>query len=100
MTMTGRSDALWMADDTWRDAALCRDTDPGLFLPIGTTGYAIVAIEEAKRLCAECVVTDACLDYALATNQDSGIWGGLSEEERRDIRRRRAAEARAARAAS
>ncbi len=100
MTMTGSTDALSMADDTWRDAALCRDTDPELFFPIGTTGYAIVAIEEAKRLCGECVVTDACLDYALATNQDSGIWGGLSEEERRDIRRRRAAEARAARAAS
>jgi WhiB family redox-sensing transcriptional regulator len=100
VTMTGSPDALAQADDTWRDHALCRDTDPDLFFPIGTTGYAVVAIEEAKRVCAECLVTDACLDYALATNQDSGIWGGLSEEERRDIRRRRAAEARAAKVAT
>lgn len=100
MTMTGSTDALSMADDSWRDAALCRNTDPELFFPIGTTGYAVIAVEEAKRVCGECVVTDDCLDYALATNQDSGIWGGLSEEERRNIRRQRAAAARAARAAS
>jgi WhiB family redox-sensing transcriptional regulator len=99
MTMTGSTDALSMADDSWRDAALCRDTDPELFFPIGSTGFAIVAIEEAKQVCGECVVASECLDYALATNQDSGIWGGLSEEERRDIRRQRAAAARAARAA-
>ena len=45
-------------------------------------------------------MVDDCLDYALATNQDSGIWGGLSEEERRDIRRQRAAARRAERAAA
>jgi len=43
-------------------------------------------------------VTGDCLDYALATNQDSGVWGGLSEEERRDIRRQRAAAEKARRA--
>jgi WhiB family redox-sensing transcriptional regulator len=89
--------ALAAADDSWRDHALCRDTDPDLFFPVGTTGHALVAIDNAKRVCAQCSVTQECLDFALETNQDSGIWGGLSEEERRAIRRRRAAEARAAR---
>jgi WhiB family redox-sensing transcriptional regulator len=89
--------ALAASDDTWRDHALCRDTDPELFFPVGTTGLAIVAIEHAKRVCAECTVTQECLDFALDTNQDSGIWGGLSEEERRQIRRQRAALARASR---
>jgi WhiB family redox-sensing transcriptional regulator len=89
--------ALAAADDTWRDHALCRDTDPELFFPVGTTGNALLAIDYAKRVCAQCVVAQECLDFALETNQDSGIWGGLSEEERRDIRRQRAAAQRAAR---
>ena len=92
--------ALAAAEDTWRDHALCRDTDPDLFFPVGTTGQALVSIDHAKRVCSECLVTDDCLDFALETNQDSGIWGGLSEEERRAIRRQRAAAMRAARTAS
>jgi len=92
--------ALAAAADTWRDHALCRDTDPDLFFPVGTTGQALVSIDHAKRVCAACTVSVECLDFALDTNQDSGIWGGLSEEERRVIRRRRAAELRATRAAS
>ncbi|MET0662100.1 MAG: WhiB family transcriptional regulator [Ilumatobacteraceae bacterium] len=48
-------------------------------------------------MCGECGVAQACLDFALDTNQDSGIWGGLTEEERRVIRRRRVAASRAAR---
>jgi WhiB family redox-sensing transcriptional regulator len=90
--------ALAAADDLWRDHALCSGTDPDLFFPVGTTGQALVSIDHAKRVCAECVVTEQCLEFALDTNQDSGIWGGLSEEERRQIRRSRAAAARAARA--
>lgn len=97
MSILASSLALATADDTWRDHALCRDTDPDLFFPVGTTGHALVAIDHAKRVCQQCTVTQECLDFALETNQDSGIWGGLSEEERRAIRRRRAAEARAAR---
>jgi WhiB family transcriptional regulator, redox-sensing transcriptional regulator len=87
--------SLAATDDEWRDLALCRDTDPDLFFPVGTTGQALVQIEHAKQVCGECPVTEACLDYALDTNQDSGVWGGLSEEERRVIRRRRVAERRA-----
>ena len=86
--------------DPWRDHALCRDTDPDLFFPVGTTGSALVTIEHAKAVCAQCTVTQECLDYALDTNQDSGVWGGLSEEERRAIRRQRAAARRAARVAA
>jgi WhiB family redox-sensing transcriptional regulator len=92
--------ALAAADDVWRDHAQCRDTDPELFFPVGTTGQALVSQDHAKRVCRECTVRQECLDYALDTNQDSGIWGGLSEEERRVIRRKRAAAARAARHAS
>ena len=91
--------ALAAAYDDWRDHALCSGTDPDLFFPVGTTGHAVVSIDHAKRVCAQCTVTSNCLDFALETNQDSGIWGGLSEEERRQIRRQRAAEARAARIA-
>ncbi|HEY5664723.1 MAG TPA: WhiB family transcriptional regulator [Ilumatobacter sp.] len=92
--------ALAAAADTWRDHALCRNTDPDLFFPVGTTGHALVSIDHAKQVCAQCDVASDCLEFALDTNQDSGIWGGLSEDERRAIRRRRAAEVRAARAVS
>jgi WhiB family redox-sensing transcriptional regulator len=91
VTIPASSLALGAADDAWRDHALCRDTDPDLFFPVGTTGLALVQIEHAKRVCAQCAVAAECLDFALTTNQDSGIWGGQSEEERRAIRRRRAA---------
>lgn len=96
MSILASSPALTTTDDEWRDHALCRDTDPDLFFPVGTTGQALVQIDHAKRVCGECPVTSDCLDFALRTNQDSGIWGGLSEEERRTIRRRRAAAQRAA----
>jgi len=83
--------ALGTADYTWRDEAVCRETDPDLFFPIGTTGQALLQIDRAKQVCNECTVQVSCLEFALETNQDSGIWGGTSEEERRDIRRRIAA---------
>ena len=71
----------------WRTRAACRSADPELFFPVGTTGNALMAIDYAKRVCAECAVMQECLEFALATNQDSGVWGGHSEEERRAIRR-------------
>src|SRR6476619_7933180 len=79
--------ALANADYGWRAEALCRDTDPELFFPIGTTGAALVQIEHARAVCRQCPVQADCLDFALTTNQDSGIWGGTSEEERRVLRR-------------
>ena len=82
-----RSLSLSIERDDWRDNSACRDTDPDLFFPVGTTGPAIEQIETAKAVCRSCDVRLACLEYALVTNQDSGIWGGTSEEERRALRR-------------
>ena len=73
--------------DDWRENSACRDTDPDLFFPVGTTGPAIEQIETAKAVCQECESRQPCLEFALTTNQDSGIWGGTSEEERRKLRR-------------
>jgi WhiB family transcriptional regulator, redox-sensing transcriptional regulator len=91
VTILASSLALANADYTWRSQAICRDTDPDLFFPIGTTGQALVQIDRAKEVCDMCPVKSECLEYALETNQDSGIWGGLDEEQRRNIRRQAAA---------
>ena len=56
-------------------------------LPVGTTGPAVDQIEAAKRVCRSCDAMEPCLDFALATNQESGVWGGTSEEERRKLRK-------------
>jgi len=71
----------------WRLESACQDTDPDLFFPVGTTGPAIEQIEAAKAVCGICPVQSQCLEFALATNQDSGVWGGTSEDERRRLRR-------------
>jgi WhiB family redox-sensing transcriptional regulator len=76
----------WDLED-WRTNAACRDTDPDLFFPVGTTGPAIEQIESAKAVCRQCEAQTACLEFALATNQESGIWGATSEEERRKLRK-------------
>ena len=73
----------------WVHRARCRDEEPELFFPIGTTGPAAAQIELAKSVCAQCDVRTECLEWALATNQDSGVWGGRSEDERRALRRAR-----------
>lgn len=73
----------------WRHRAACRDVDPEMFFPIGDSGPALFQIEEAKQVCRRCPVMDACLDWALSSGQDSGVWGGMSEDERRAARRRR-----------
>ena len=72
-----RSIKMALENDDWREHSACRDT----------TGPAIEQIETAKSVCRQCEVQRECLEYALATNQDSGIWGGTSEEERRALRR-------------
>ena len=65
----------------WRHRALCRDEDPELFFPIGTTGPAAQQVDEAKAVCRRCSVTAECLAWALETGQDAGVWGGLSDRE-------------------
>ncbi|MEO3810887.1 WhiB family transcriptional regulator [Sphaerisporangium sp. B11E5] len=74
----------------WRHRAACRDVDPELFFPIGNTGPALMQIEEAKQVCRSCPVIDSCLKWALESGQDAGVWGGLSEDERRALKRRTA----------
>ncbi|HEY2763323.1 MAG TPA: WhiB family transcriptional regulator [Pseudonocardiaceae bacterium] len=69
----------------WQERALCAQTDPDLFFP-ETGGSA----REAKQICRLCEVRTPCLDYALATGERFGIYGGLSERERRCLKRRAA----------
>ena len=60
------------------------------FFPIGNTGPALIQIDEAKAVCRRCPVVDECLRWALESGQDAGVWGGLSEDERRALKRRNA----------
>lgn len=69
----------------WRHRAACRDEDPELFFPIGTTGPALLQVEEAKAVCQRCVVIDDCRAWSLETSQEAGVWGGLCEDERRAL---------------
>jgi len=68
---------------SWQERALCAQTDPEAFFPEkgGST-------REAKRVCLSCDVRSQCLEYALAHDERFGIWGGLSERERRRLKRR------------
>ena len=75
---------------TWRDRAACLDEDPELFFPIGNTGPALIQIEEAKAVCRSCQVIETCLQLAIDSGQDNGVLGGLSEEQRRSLKRRNA----------
>jgi WhiB family redox-sensing transcriptional regulator len=74
----------------WRHRAACRDEDPELFFPVGTSGPALLQIAEAKIACRRCPVSTECLNWALAFGQDTGVWGGMSEDERRAVKRRNA----------
>lgn len=72
----------------WRHHSLCRSEDPELFFPIGTSGPALLQAEQAKQVCGRCPVSSDCLKWAFETGQDVGVWGGMTEEERRYAKRR------------
>lgn len=76
-----------MTTTDWRRRAACRTEDPELFFPIGEGLAALLQAEVAKRVCARCPVMDECLEWAMNTRQDAGVWGGLAEDERRSMRR-------------
>jgi WhiB family redox-sensing transcriptional regulator len=77
----------------WRTRAACSGYPNTLFFP--TSDYSDEpSIEKAKEICAVCPVVSSCLEYALETNQRSGIWGGTSERERKSLRRKWLAERR------
>ncbi|MDA8061824.1 MAG: WhiB family transcriptional regulator [Actinomycetota bacterium] len=71
----------------WRDEAACRDVDPRLFFAVGSGPEALEQLALAKAVCGECPVAQECLIFAVTTNQEYGVWGGLDEEERREVRR-------------
>jgi WhiB family transcriptional regulator, redox-sensing transcriptional regulator len=71
----------------WATRGACRGKDPELFFPPSARGPAARQLAEAKTVCASCPVRAQCLEFALATGQDFGVWGGTSEDERRAIRR-------------
>lgn len=73
----------------WRQRAACQDEDPEIFFPNGSTGPALEQIAQAKTVCQRCPVLSECLEWALATNEDAGIWGGKTEDERHTLRRSR-----------
>jgi WhiB family redox-sensing transcriptional regulator len=73
------------ADRAWQRQANCMGVDPDLFFP-----ERGASTREAKEVCRGCVVQEDCLEYALVHSEKFGIWGGLSERERRRIRRSRA----------
>lgn len=87
MAITMEVPKSWGANLEWRQDAACRDLDPDLFFPIGVTGPAVAQIAEAKSVCSSCPVADECLEFAITTNQEFGIWGGKTEDERRALRR-------------
>jgi WhiB family transcriptional regulator, redox-sensing transcriptional regulator len=72
----------------WRHKAACREVDPELFFPIGNSGPALLQIDEAKQVCRRCTVMNECLRWAIDSGQDAGVWGGMSEDERRALKRR------------
>jgi WhiB family redox-sensing transcriptional regulator len=72
-------------DHTWQDDANCLGVDPDLFFP-----ERGASTREAKEVCRGCIVRAQCLEYALVNSEKFGIWGGMSERERRRIRRQRA----------
>ncbi|MCE2855190.1 MAG: WhiB family transcriptional regulator [Ilumatobacteraceae bacterium] len=73
-----------IADITWRLRGACHGLDPAIFFPDEEDEAEI-----AKEICAECDVRIACLEYALASRERDGVWGGATERERRRIIRQR-----------
>lgn len=85
-TVLTLSDLMWEPDVSWRADAACSGVDSDVFFPASEEDEQAVA--QAKAICAECPVREACLQYALATNQSAGVWGGLDAGDRRRMRRR------------
>jgi len=70
-------------DMSWQDFANCRGADPDLFFP-----ERGASTRTAKGICRECTVLGECLEFAIVSSEKFGIWGGLSERERRIVRSR------------
>ncbi|MEU0691710.1 WhiB family transcriptional regulator [Streptomyces uncialis] len=79
-------DSVLEQDSDWQERALCAQTGSEFFFPEPGS-----SVREAKRICRMCDMREACLRYALANDERFGVWGGLSEKERLDLRRETAA---------
>ncbi len=77
MGLTWKGSIDWNEED-WRERAACRHSGPDLFFPLGSTGLFLDDIEAAKAVCGRCHSQSPCLEFALATNQEAGVWGGTS----------------------
>ena len=73
---------------TWRSRAACLEESPEFFFPIGNAHCALLQIEKAKASCRRCTVVEGCLKWAVESDQDAGVWGGLSQDERHALQRR------------
>jgi WhiB family transcriptional regulator, redox-sensing transcriptional regulator len=69
---------------SWRNRAACRGVDPDIFFPVSDEDAV-----QAKAICNECPVREACLEWALATRERDGVWGAATERERRRMIRQR-----------
>ena len=90
-TLTSRSTVGASQDEHWSRRAACKGEDPKLFFPAGTTGAALLDIEEAKRICRGCDVRGKCLAAAVEMGETNGVWGAVDfgdEKERANARRR------------
>lgn len=77
----------------WRSRAACRNQNPELFFPIGTTDRALTQLQKAKAVCHTCPVREPCLEWVLRSEplgQEAGVCAGLGEAERRSLKRRAA----------
>lgn len=95
--MTRTTDRGWMicnpsghrGNSHWRDEALCVRHDPELFFPVSDSGPSRLQTERAKDICASCPVRVECLEWAIDGAISFGVFGGLSEAERKSLSRRR-----------
>jgi WhiB family redox-sensing transcriptional regulator len=74
----------------WRKRAACLDEDPELFFPTGSTGPRLEQVAAAKIICHRCKVVESCLKFAVDFDQEAGVWGGLSADERGALNERSA----------
>src|SRR5262252_2238494 len=72
----------------WWTRAACASADPELFFPISYSGPALRQVAQAKAICARCPIQRECLRYALDAGSIQGVWGGMTEDERRRLARR------------
>jgi WhiB family redox-sensing transcriptional regulator len=86
---TGHATSPAAPSDGWMRNALCRQVDSSLFFPEGRGGSVVMQTAQAKQVCNLCPVKSACLEWAVDTGQSSGVWGGMSEDERRPLLRAR-----------